>query len=179
MESFIEHTVCEFSKHAAPDHCLVIKHHPRDRAYRNYKKFLRRLAEQYGLGPRLKYVHDVHLPTLLDHARGTVTMNSTVGLSSLQHRTPVKVLGTAVYNIPGLTFQGSLVDFFRKPGKVDLDLYHGFTRSLLAQNQLNGSFHRRMPGVATPTGLYRRLPPQPTVDSAAPYAETSLVPGPQ
>lgn len=153
IPEFVEEVVESFARHAPGDHALVLKHHPMDRPYREYGAFMRDLARRSGLGSRLRYVHDLHLPTLLKHARGTVTINSTVGISSIHHGTPVKVTGTAVYDMPGLTFQGSLADFFRDPGSVDAEVYDGFRRYLEHVNQANGNFYRRLPGHRTGAGV--------------------------
>jgi capsule polysaccharide modification protein KpsS len=174
MEEFIDAVVGAFARHAPPDTLLVLKHHPHDRAYRDYGRYLATLSGRLGCAERVVYVHDLHLPTLLKHARGTVTMNSTVGLSSLYHRTPVKVLGSAVYDLPGLTCQRPLAEFLVAPGEVDGDLYQCFCRYLIETNQINGSFNRRTPGVPTHSGLVlERAParsasePRPTASAAA------------
>ena len=145
IEEFIEQVVASFVEHAPADNLLVFKHHPRDRAYRDYKRYLRTLSERYGCADRIVYVHDLHLPTLLKNARGVVVMNSTVGLSSLFHNTPVKVLGKAVYDIPELACQRDLGEFFAEPGQVDTALYRSFQRWLREINQINGSFYKREP----------------------------------
>jgi capsular polysaccharide export protein len=80
---------------------LVVKHHPMDRAYTDYRSLLRQRARELGLEGRIHYVHDLHLPTLLRHTRGVVTVNSTVGLQAMYHRAPVCVLGESFYAIPG------------------------------------------------------------------------------
>jgi capsule polysaccharide modification protein KpsS len=151
MEAMIEHVVSTFAK-ATPEAVLVVKHHPHDVPFRDYRRMLRRLAEQHGLGDRIVYIHDTHLPTLLRHARGVVTMNSTVGPSALFHKTPVKVLGRAIYDIAGMTFQGTLEQFFTEPGEVDSALFTAFTNWLRVANQVNGSFYRRH-DPSTATGL--------------------------
>lgn len=156
VEEFMEEVVATFARYASRDDRLVLKHHPHDRAYRDYGGYVKDLGERCGCAERIVYVHDLHLPTLLKNARGTVTMNSTVGISSLHHGTPVKVLGRAVYDLPELTFQGELAEFFRDPGTVDEDLYASFCRWLRETSQLNGSFYRRAPEVATRSGV--RLP---------------------
>lgn len=155
MDEFIEYVVSVFAARAPDDHRLVLKHHPHDRAYRDYARLIATLGERYGCGDRLVYVHDLHLPTMLKHARGVITMNSTVGTSSLHHGTPVKVLGSAVYDIPELTYQGDLEDFLRDPGTVDRELYLAFVRWLREANQINGSFYRRLATSATAAGLVR------------------------
>lgn len=153
VEEFIETVVRSFASHADPAHAIVFKHHPMDRAYREYGPLMRELARRYGLEGRLYYVHDLHLPTLLAHARGTVVINSTVGLSSLFHKTPVITLGDPIYNLPGLTFQGSLEQFWSDPGTLDAELYQRFRRWLLAYNQANGNFYKPLDEVDSHTGV--------------------------
>ncbi len=100
-------------------------------------------------------------------------INSTVGLQAVQGATPVKVLGKAVYDMPGLTFQGSLAEFWRDPGEVDAELYRAFRSYLLRTNQANGSFYRRLSdnhlaaGVTWPKALTQGVfggPQQPGLD---------------
>jgi len=150
---FVAEVVREFALHARSDDALVFKHHPMDRAYREYGDLFKRLAREHELTGRLYYVHDLHLPSLLKHARGTITINSTVGISSMYHRTPVMAMGTAVYDMPGLTFQGELRDFLRDPGSVDSELYEAFRGWLEHENQANGNFYRRLPGHHVGTGV--------------------------
>ena len=144
VDDFIREVAQTFAAHAPPDHVLVLKLHPMDRAYRDYTPVVREVERHYGLAGRLFYVDVINLPAALRGARGTVVINSTVGLSSLTHGTPVKCLGRAVYDIPGLTCQGSLAEFFKAPGTVDRPLYRRFRHWLLQTNQLNGSVWSRL-----------------------------------
>src|SRR5690606_27659695 len=100
-EEVIEEVMTTFAARAPDGALLVIKHHPADRAYTNHAAFVSDLAARLGCVTRVRYVHDLHLPTLLRSARGVVTMNSTVGTSALRHGKPVKVLGRAIYDLPG------------------------------------------------------------------------------
>lgn len=150
---FVDEVLTTFAAHAAPEDHLLLKHHPMDRAYREYGALLQQLARRHDLVGRLHYCHDLHLPTLLKNAKGTITINSTVGLSSMHHGTPVCCLGTAVYDMEGLTHQEGLQTFLAAPGEVDMDLYHRFRRYLLHVNQVNGSFYKRLPGRTLHTGV--------------------------
>ncbi len=143
VAELIEEVVEAFSLYAPRDTKLVLKHHPHDRGYTNYAGLIRKLARQHNLVQRLVYVHDLHLPTLLKHAHGVVTMNSTVGLSALYHGTPVKVLGEAIYDMAEMTAQKALPEFLTDPGPVDTALVAAFMRYLREANQVNGSFYRR------------------------------------
>ncbi|MEO8281737.1 MAG: capsular biosynthesis protein [Ideonella sp.] len=156
---FIEEVTASFAAHAPADTLLVIKHHPMDRGYHDYSKLLRRLGRELGIGARIRYVHDLNLPTLLTHARGVIVINSTVGLSALHHQTPVITLGKAIYDMPGLTFQGGLSRFWidAQSQTPDLQLYWKFRNFVVDHTQLNGSFYKPMPG-SDASGLIGRLP---------------------
>jgi len=152
---FIQEVTTSFAQHAPPETILVIKHHPMDRGYHDYSKLIRVQVKKLGLQKRCLYIHDQHLPTLLQHARGVVVINSTVGLSALDHGTPLKVCGNANYDIPGLTFQGSLDDYWQnaqqaKPNKELLDAFRNY---LVQHTQLNGSFYKRLPKAQSASGL--------------------------
>lgn len=143
IEESIDQVMHSFSKHAEPNHLLVIKHHPMDRGHNNYRSLIKQLAVKYGLGSRVIYCHDQHLPTLLDHSLGVVTINSTTALSAFYHKAPVKVLGDAFYDISGLCNQNSLDDFWKTPGEVDSELFAKFRNYLTRHGQINASFYNK------------------------------------
>ncbi|GAB3537767.1 capsular biosynthesis protein [Noviherbaspirillum agri] len=155
VEQFIRRVVSSFAANAPAETVLVIKHHPMDRGYSDYTRFLRDLRAEFQLGERLMYIHDQHLPSLLDHARGAVVINSTVGLSALFHKTPLKVCGNAIYDIQGMTYQGRLDDFWQaaENEKVDAELFHRFRSYVIEHTQLNGSFYKRLPIDGSFTGM--------------------------
>lgn len=143
IDEFIQKVITSFAE-AAPENCaLVFKHHPLDRGYTDYTQLIASITKELDLQDRVYYVHDVCLPKMLQQAKGAVMINSTVGLSSLFHNTPVKVLGDAIYDRKGLTFQGSLNDFWREPGEVDVDAVERFRSFLTRHNQINGNLYRR------------------------------------
>lgn len=152
---FIVDLMTSFAQHAPHETILVIKHHPMDRGYHDYSKLIRVLANKLGLKDRCIYVHDQHLPTLLQYARGGVVINSTVGLSALHHEIPLKVCGDAIYDMPGLTYQGALDDFWQnaQQSKPERLLMHAFKGYLAEYSQLNGSFYKRLPRTLAATGV--------------------------
>lgn len=152
VERFIEETVKSFAENADKDIYLAIKHHPMDRGYHDYSRLIRRLELQHALHGRILYIHDQHLPSLLENALGVVLINSTVGLSSLHHQTPLKVCGEAMYDIPGLTCQSDISMFWRAPADypVNMALYIKFRNYLVRNTQINGSFYKRINKRATP-----------------------------
>lgn len=145
MKKYIQMVIEDFAQHADPYHHLVLKHHPMDRGYRNYAGLIRTLARKHGVEGRIHYFCDIHLPTLLKHALGFVAVNSTTGIQALYHQIPVKVLGSALYNLPKLTNQRPLSKFWRNPGKVDQVYFKKFRERLIDYSQLNGSFYGESP----------------------------------
>jgi len=155
VEDFLHMLLTSFAKHAPTGMLLVIKHHPMDRGYVNYKRLIKELENGLQLRGRVHYIHDQHLPTLLDHCKGVVVINSTVGLQALGHGAPVVALGKAIYNKPGLTYQGSLDDFWHECAshRPEHDRVQAFKNDLIDLTQANGSFYRRLPGVNNHTGV--------------------------
>ena len=155
VRDFITGVMSSFSRHAPRNTILVLKHHPRDRAYNDYHRFIAQRIKEYGLTGRCLYIHDQHLPTLLNHTRGVVVVNSTVGLSALLHNAPVNVCGNALYDMKGLTFQGTLNQFWRraKHSHPNRKLLDRFVSYLVRHTQLNGSFYKRTASIGTATGL--------------------------
>lgn len=153
ITDFIRDVLTSFAHNSSERQFIVFKHHPLDRGYRDYTSYLSSLEKELHLEGRVIYVHDCHLPTLLRHCAGVVTINSTVGLSALHHGKPVKVMGSAIYNIPGLTTQSELDEFWSAPEEVDYEMYQGFRAWLLRNNQVSGSFYWRASDRNSPTGL--------------------------
>lgn len=145
IEEFIAEVLASFAQNAPENFCLVFKHHPMDRGARHYGDLIASHSATLGITGRVFYAHEMHLPTVLSNARGVVVINSTVGLSALFHRAPVKVMGEAVYDMPGLTSQKSLARFWRAPGKVSGPLIDAYRAYLVAHTQVNGSFYGREP----------------------------------
>jgi len=146
IEKFIIEVIESFAKHAQEEDFLLFKHHPVDRGRKRYCCFIQSQARKYGIEHRVNVVHDLYLPTCLQNAKGTITINSTVGLSSLYHKTPVITLGYALYDIEGLTNKGvALDDFWRSQIQPDELLFDKFRRYLIKNTQLNGSFYGKMP----------------------------------
>ncbi len=156
VPAFIHEVMASFAAHAPAEQLLVFKHHPLDRPYNDYTAVIRRGAEALGIADRVHYIHDQHLPTLLKHATGVVTVNSTTGLQALYHGTPVLPLGECLYAIEGLVHPGPLDSFWRAPGPVDADLFQRFRTYLVRETQLNASFYAEAPGLPSITDSSRR-----------------------
>ena len=146
IEEFITEVLYSFEKYAPKDTSLVFKHHPQDRGRKNYSSFIKALSQELTITDRVITMHDLHLPSCLQHAKAIVTINSTVGISSLIHNKPTITLGDAIYDIKGITSKGMKLDDFWENYQIpDSALFQKFRTYLLTNTQLNGSFYGRFP----------------------------------
>ena len=144
VQEFILEIMVSFATHSPSGTLLVIKQHPLERGYSNHGEFIEAKAREFNILDRVLYCHDQHLPTLLKHARGCVVINSTVGMSAIGQGVLVTCLGEAIYNMPGLTFQGGLNDFWRDSARPDSKLYKAFQSYVINKTQINGNYYRRL-----------------------------------
>lgn len=145
VRSFLLHVLTSFATHAPSDTHLIVKHHPMDRGFIDYEKDIRAFVKKHpSLKGRITYVHDVPLPVFLRSGAGMVTLNSTSGLSALIHNMPVKTLGRAHYDIPGLTDQAPLAEFWHNPTAPDKDIFHAYRMYHINVTQINGSFYSQV-----------------------------------
>ncbi|MCL1126189.1 capsular biosynthesis protein [Shewanella surugensis] len=139
----IHQVMSSFSQHAPKNALLVLKHHPMDRGFVNYKTHINLLIQKYQLQGRVHYAYELPLPPLYPLLTGVITINSTVGLSALHHNVPTCCLGRALYHLKGLTHQGSLNDFWTTQAPVSPDLYKNLHAALRQYSQINGSFFKQ------------------------------------
>lgn len=144
---FITEVILSFTKFSNKNIHLVFKHHPLDRAHRQYTDIIGELARTHGIAKRVHYCCDTNLPKLIKHSLGMITINSTTGLQSIYHKKPTKAMGRAVYNIDKLTDQQPLDTFWQNPKSPDNAFYLKFREYLIAETQLNGSFYGKSPWI--------------------------------
>lgn len=132
-----------FSRHAPAGSRLVIKNHPLDMGLTGYAAEIERLAQQFDVCGRIDYLESGDLELLVRQARGVVTVNSTVGGVSLGLDCPTTTLSDPIYNLPGLTFQGGLDDFWRHGQAPDRELFRRFRNVVIHATQVNGGFYCR------------------------------------
>ncbi len=142
MEGFLDTIADSFERCAPPDVRLIVKLHPFDRGYHDYTEAIGRLEERLGRG-RIVFVDDLPLAPLIENSLGVITINSTVGLTALRHLAPVVALGKAIYDLPDLTFQGPLDEFWRSPGRPSHEVVETFVRLLESTIQGRGSLARK------------------------------------
>lgn len=143
MKEVIELVMESFSRHAPKDAKLVIKNHPLDIGLVNYAEIIRHLSDRFDLSGRLEYMETGDLETMAAHAKGTITVNSTVGAVSLGSNCPTIALSDPIYNLPGLTYQGCLDTFWKEATMPDLELFRQFRNTIIHCTQINGGFYSK------------------------------------
>ncbi len=144
LEEPIRLVMTSFAENAPAATRLVIKPHPWDPSLKSWPRLIARLARSLGIADRVDYIDGGTLDEVAEKSLGVVTINSTSGLRALQLGLPVKVLGQAVYDMAGLTFQGGLDDFWQSailpattPAAPSVT---AFVKALAATTQLRGVF---------------------------------------
>ncbi|SES78145.1 capsular polysaccharide export protein [Oceanicella actignis] len=132
--------VRSFAAHAPADAVLAVKEHPMDNGLTPWRRLLEREAAACGAAGRVRVFDGGDLDALIARSAGVVTVNSTVGLAALAAGRPVKALGRALFDRPGLTDQAPLDAFWRAPAAPDPALARDFLAALRWATQLRGAF---------------------------------------
>jgi capsular polysaccharide export protein len=148
MHLAIEHVLGSFARQAPGAARLVVKLHPLDCGLVDWAGMTGHIAAEAGIAERVTVIDGGDMGLLLGRARGVVTVNSTAGTLALAQRLPVIALGKAVYDLPGLTFQGELDEFWAAAEAPDAELFDAFRRVLAARCLIPGAFFSE-PGLAT------------------------------
>jgi capsular polysaccharide export protein len=143
MLEVIEYVLESFAAHASSHARLLIKNHPLDMGLVNYPREIRNLARRFGVESRIEYVETGNLEQAVRSAKGTVTVNSTVGMVALQLGCPTLCLSDPIYNLPGMTYQQGIDAFWRAPTAPDASLFYDFHRVVTHATQVNGGFYCR------------------------------------
>ncbi|HTV44413.1 MAG TPA: capsular biosynthesis protein [Stellaceae bacterium] len=140
MHLAIEYVLSSFARCAPRQSQLVVKLHPFDSGLVDWAAIVSHIAVEHMIAERVVVLDGGDLSKVLARSCAVVTVNSTVGAQGLANGLPVIALGKAVYDIPGLTFQGELDDFWHQATPPDRELFDAFRRVLAARCLLPGSF---------------------------------------
>lgn len=144
MVPALEAVINSFCRHAPGHLSLIIKNHPLDNGMIDYAKFVRMVADRHGCKDRVHFIDGGDLVALASHASGIVTINSTAAMVGLGAGVPVIALGTSIFDMPGLTFQGSLDAFWqvnRHDAAPSPELLAAYTKVLRQTVLVNGNFY--------------------------------------
>jgi capsular polysaccharide export protein len=140
LRAAIEPVLASFARSAPRAARIVVKLHPLDSGIYDWAGMVRHVAVAFGISGRLTILDGGVIERVVSLSRGVVTVNSTVGTLALAAGRPVMVLGSAIYDMPGLTFQGSLDAFWSEAEPPDPVLFDAFRRVLAARVLIPGSF---------------------------------------
>ncbi|WP_311273593.1 MULTISPECIES: capsular biosynthesis protein [unclassified Rhizobium] len=153
----IAHVISSFAKSADGLARLAIKVHPLDNGLIAWRRVIQSMAQSLGVTERVLYFDGGDFNALITGCRGVVTVNSTAALSAVSQAIPTKTLGTALFDIEGLTEQAPLDDFWRSPTVPDAELRTAFFRLVAASIQERGNFYSQDGSAAAALGISRRL----------------------
>ena len=138
MATAAEYVLQSFARHAPADTMLLVKEHPLDSTFFNWRRFIHTHAKALGCEGRILHIDGGDLATLSNASAGMVCVNSTSGTLALCAGTPVMVLGEAIYAIRGVTHQRGLDSFWIDPQAPDPGVYEAFRRVLHARCLVRG-----------------------------------------
>lgn len=161
LADMVEEIFASLARAAPPSRRLVVKLHPLDNGVQNWPRRLADIARRHGVEGRYDLIKGGDLGALIRHSKGVVLANSTVGLHALRAGVPVKAMGAAVYDMPGLTHQGPLDAFWTAPEPVDRDLERALILAMAREIQVRGSFYHREGQKAAIAEIVERLTTRP------------------
>lgn len=140
MQEAADYVFESFAAYAPADALLVVKEHPLECSFFDWRKFVERRAKGLGISDRLILVAGGELNQMAEQSQGMVTVNSTSATFALAVEAPVIALGSAIYAINGITHQGLLDEFWLAPQRPDAQAYDAFKRVLHDRCLIRGGF---------------------------------------
>jgi len=140
MQAGASYVIESFARSAPDDTYLLVKEHPLDSSLFSWRRFIRREARRLNVEDRVLFTKGGRIDDIVENSLGVVTVNSTTGTLALASGIPVITLGQAVYNIPGITFQGPLDSFWSDPTPPNAKIWDAFSRVLQARCLVYGGF---------------------------------------
>ncbi|MCO6419855.1 capsular biosynthesis protein [Siccirubricoccus sp. KC 17139] len=157
-DTAIAEVVQSFARSAPAEAHLLVKVHPLDPGLKAWGRRIRRIAREAGVAGRVHYLPGaLPMDEVIRACRGVVTINSTLGVRAIALGRAVRVLGQALYDIPGLTWQGGADAFWQEAPPPEPDLARDFLKAIAACLHVRGGYYAR-PGLdAAVAATVRRL----------------------
>ena len=168
LPSLIRRCIESFAARAPAESLLVLTEHPLDYGPVDLAKTVRDAATAAGVASRTVFLRGGSPQELIAKARSLITVNSTIGITALAAGVPVITLGTAIYDLPGLSDQQGLDAYWSSPIGPDPLLFDAFRRVVAAHTQINGGFFSAEGIARAVTGALDRLPATAEIHEAAP-----------
>lgn len=159
QEEAIDLVLASFSRFAPPSARLVVKLHPMDAGLINWTHYIRQQCGHTELSARIDIIDGGNLERLFGACEGVVTVNSTAALPALLMGRPVKVLGSAVYDMAGMTHQASLDTFWTQPAPPRQDVSDAFFRLMAHSYHVRGNLYTRQGAAAAAAAIAAKFGP--------------------
>lgn len=140
VEEVVRLVLASFARSAPAGALLTVKRHPYDTSLPATRRMVARLAAEFGLTERVVFIEGGDIEPLVAASAGVVLVNSTTALQALRHAKPLKVLGHATYDMPGLAHQGPLGSFWHEVPVPDPKLVDAYRRVVVTNTQIAGGF---------------------------------------
>ena len=141
MSEFTDEVLDEFARSAPGHHHIVFKAHPLEDGRGGIRQAILDKARALGIEGRVHFVRGGKLARLLNQARAAVTVNSTAAQQALWRGLPVKAMGRAVFDKPGLVSDQCLADFLHDPQPPSGPAYRRYRDFLLESSQVPGGYY--------------------------------------
>lgn len=141
MSEFTDEVLAAFAASAPCHHRIVFKAHPLEDGRGGIRQAILEKARELGIEHRVYFVRGGKLARLLNQAHAAVTVNSTAAQQALWRGLPVKAMGRAVFDKPGLVSDQSLCEFLRDPRPPHALAYRRYRDFLLESSQVPGGFY--------------------------------------
>jgi len=143
MAEGIEHVVQSFAVHAPKEATLVLKLHPHESNRYNLIKKISQIANLHNLTNRISTIENIPITKLCEKASGFITINSSAGFEALAARCPSYTICKTIYSIEGLTFQGTIDDFWKQKTQPDMTLLNDLRKALYYSIQVRGTLYNK------------------------------------
>lgn len=157
LEEPIRLVIKSFAQNAGTNTRLVFKTHPLDTGIKNWERLISQLASEEGISGRIDFLDGGNLDEMISGALGVITVNSTAGIRALQLGCPVMILGDAIYDIVGMTDQGTLDLYWKRPQKPTPELVDVFIKLMAYTILVRGVFFNEPGMTAAVSETVRRL----------------------
>lgn len=157
VEEVLRLVLASFARSAPAEAVLAVKRHPYDTSLPATRRMVARVAAEFGLSERVVFIEGGDIEPLVKASAGVVLVNSTTALQALRHAKPLKVLGRATYDMPGLAHQGPLDGFWHEAVAPDPRLVEAYRRVVLARTQIAGGFFAPASTERAVAGLVARM----------------------
>jgi len=142
IEEFLDEIIKSFKLNSLQNDKLLIKLHPYSLGYKDYELFLNKLVAKYDLKERVFYIRTGDVGFIIKKSKGVVTINSTVGLSTLYHKKPLKIMGDSIYDIIDISDNKHIDMFWKEPCVGNFKLIENFLLEIFYKSQFKGSFYK-------------------------------------